>query len=195
MGCIAVPVSGVPPCSRYLFWYDLGGTSMTLLMPSRQHAAARFQTRLNNGSGLSGTFQHRSDASLVKHPPLHSSSRPGTESLYRRSCECNRLISTTILPYHICVNEWTAKKAAILGLIFSGTSVVFLFAMEVAMSWQPGSGSQRIGEWCLASLSRRGRVRRTTLQKRNAWTPPSSSYHRRKAQADRGRDRPALGRR
>lgn len=41
------------------------------------------------------------------------------------------------------MGEWTAKKAAILGLIFSGTSVVFLFATALAMSWQHGSGGQK----------------------------------------------------
>jgi hypothetical protein len=41
------------------------------------------------------------------------------------------------------VSEWTAKKAAILGVIFSGASVVFLFATVVAMSWQHGSGGQK----------------------------------------------------
>jgi hypothetical protein len=41
------------------------------------------------------------------------------------------------------VSEWTAKKAAILGAIFSGTSVVFLFATAVAMNWQRGSGGQK----------------------------------------------------
>ena len=48
-----------------------------------------------------------------------------------------------MLPYHISVSEWTAKKAAILGAIFSGTSVVFLFATAVAMNWQHGSGGQK----------------------------------------------------
>ena len=41
------------------------------------------------------------------------------------------------------MSEWTAKKAAILGVIFSGASVVFLFATAVAMSWQHGSGGQK----------------------------------------------------
>ncbi len=54
-----------------------------------------------------------------------------------------RLFSPTILPYHISVSEWTAKKAAILGAIFSGTSVVFLFATAVAMNWQHRSGGQK----------------------------------------------------
>jgi hypothetical protein len=43
------------------------------------------------------------------------------------------------------VSKWTAKKAAILGVIFSGTSVVFLFATAVAMSWQHGSGGKDWG--------------------------------------------------
>src|SRR5277367_4566882 len=50
---------------------------------------------------------------------------------------------TTILPYHIPVSEWTAKRAAILGVIFSAASVVLLFATAVAMSWQHGTGSQK----------------------------------------------------
>jgi hypothetical protein len=41
------------------------------------------------------------------------------------------------------VSGWTAKKAAILGAIFSGTSVVFLFATAIAMHWQHGSGGQK----------------------------------------------------
>ena len=41
------------------------------------------------------------------------------------------------------MSEWTAKKAAILGVVFSGTSVAFLFATAVAMSWQHGSGGQK----------------------------------------------------
>jgi hypothetical protein len=41
------------------------------------------------------------------------------------------------------VSEWTAKKAAILGVVFTGTSVAFLFATAVAMSWQHGSGGQK----------------------------------------------------
>jgi len=53
------------------------------------------------------------------------------------------LFSPTILPYHISVSEWTAKKAAILGAIFSGTSVAFLFATAVAMNWQHRSGGQK----------------------------------------------------
>jgi len=34
------------------------------------------------------------------------------------------------------VSDWTAKKAAIVGLVFSGTSVVFLSALVIAMNWQ-----------------------------------------------------------
>src|SRR5580704_6810819 len=30
------------------------------------------------------------------------------------------LVSPTILPYHVSVSEWTAKKAAILGVVFRG---------------------------------------------------------------------------
>ncbi|HEX6822292.1 MAG TPA: hypothetical protein VF123_09575 [Candidatus Sulfotelmatobacter sp.] len=41
------------------------------------------------------------------------------------------------------MSEWTAKKAAVLGVVFSGTSVAFLFATAVAMHWQHGSGSQK----------------------------------------------------
>jgi hypothetical protein len=41
------------------------------------------------------------------------------------------------------VSGWTAKKAAILGLVFSGTSVAFLFATAVAMNWQHGSGGHK----------------------------------------------------
>jgi hypothetical protein len=41
------------------------------------------------------------------------------------------------------VSEWTAEKAAILGLILSGTSVAFLFATAVAMNWQHGSVGQK----------------------------------------------------
>ena len=53
------------------------------------------------------------------------------------------MVSPTILPYHISVSEWTADKTAILGVIFSGTSVVFLFATAAAMSWQHGSAGQK----------------------------------------------------
>jgi hypothetical protein len=49
------------------------------------------------------------------------------------------------LPYHIFVSEWTAKKAAILGVVFSGTSVALLFATAVAMHWQHGLGQQDWG--------------------------------------------------
>ena len=41
------------------------------------------------------------------------------------------------------MSEWTANKAAILGVVFSGTSAAFLFATVVAMSWQHGSGGQK----------------------------------------------------
>jgi hypothetical protein len=41
------------------------------------------------------------------------------------------------------VSEWTAKKAAILGAICSGTSVVFLLATAVSMHWQHVSGGQK----------------------------------------------------
>src|SRR5215469_1495776 len=34
--------------------------------------------------------------------------------------------------------EWTPKKSAILGLVFSGTSMVFLSALIMAMNWQHG---------------------------------------------------------
>src|SRR2546430_15602469 len=51
----------------------------------------------------------------------------------RRPAFSSHLFSPTTLPYHISVSEWTAKKAAILGVIFSGTSIVFLFATAVAM--------------------------------------------------------------
>ena len=54
---------------------------------------------------------------------------------------CKGLISVTILPYYISVREWTAKKAAILGIVFSGMSVAFLFACAVAM--QHGSGGPK----------------------------------------------------
>lgn len=47
------------------------------------------------------------------------------------------------LPYHLFVSEWTAKKAAILGVVFSGTSVALLFATAVAMHWQHGSRGQK----------------------------------------------------
>jgi len=36
------------------------------------------------------------------------------------------------------VNEWTPKKAAIVGGVLSGTSVVFLFAFVIAMNWSQG---------------------------------------------------------
>ncbi len=52
--------------------------------------------------------------------------------------ECNALFSPTILPYHIAVSEWTPKRSAILGVVFSGTSVLFLGALIVAMNWQQG---------------------------------------------------------
>jgi hypothetical protein len=45
------------------------------------------------------------------------------------------------MPYHNFVSHWTAKKAAILGVIFSGISAAFLFATATAM--QHGSGSQK----------------------------------------------------
>jgi hypothetical protein len=51
--------------------------------------------------------------------------------------------SSVICRTIILVNEWTAKKAAILGVVFSGTSVSFLFATAVAMHWQNGSGGQK----------------------------------------------------
>jgi hypothetical protein len=41
------------------------------------------------------------------------------------------------------MSEWTAKKAANLGVVLSGLSVAFFFANAVAMSWQPGSGGHR----------------------------------------------------
>jgi hypothetical protein len=40
------------------------------------------------------------------------------------------------LPYHTFVSEWTAKKAAIFGVVCSGISVGFFFVTAVAMSWQ-----------------------------------------------------------
>lgn len=54
-----------------------------------------------------------------------------------------RLYSEIDLPYHISVSEWTAKRAAILGIVFSGTSVALLFATAVAMQWQHRSGGQK----------------------------------------------------
>jgi hypothetical protein len=57
--------------------------------------------------------------------------------------ERNGVIPPAVLPYYIPVSEWTAKKAAILGAIFSGASAVFLFATAVAMSWQNGSRGQK----------------------------------------------------
>lgn len=48
-----------------------------------------------------------------------------------------------MLPYHNLMNKWEAKKAAILGVVFSGTSFVFLFATAVAMHWQRGSGDEK----------------------------------------------------
>jgi len=48
-----------------------------------------------------------------------------------------------MFPYHRFVSEWTAKKALVLGVVFSGTSVAFLFATAVAMHWQHGSGGQK----------------------------------------------------
>lgn len=51
---------------------------------------------------------------------------------------CESLLSPSILPYHISVSNWTPKKAAIIGILFSGTSVVFLSALVVAMNWQHG---------------------------------------------------------
>jgi len=41
------------------------------------------------------------------------------------------------------VSEWTAKKAAILGIVFGGTSLAFLFATAIAMHWQQRSGGQK----------------------------------------------------
>jgi hypothetical protein len=41
------------------------------------------------------------------------------------------------------VNKWEAKKAAILGVVFTGTSVAFLLATAVAMHWQRGSGGPK----------------------------------------------------
>jgi hypothetical protein len=43
------------------------------------------------------------------------------------------------------VSGWTAKKAAILGVVFSGTSVALLFATAVAMHWQHGLGQKDWG--------------------------------------------------
>ena len=41
------------------------------------------------------------------------------------------------------MSEWTGKKAAILGVVFTGTSVALLFATAIAMHWQHGSGAQK----------------------------------------------------
>ena len=60
-----------------------------------------------------------------------------------RDSEGSRLVSLTILPYHISVNEWTPKKAAILGLVFTGASGVFFSALVLAMYWQQGSPGHR----------------------------------------------------
>jgi hypothetical protein len=43
------------------------------------------------------------------------------------------------------VSEWTAKKAAILGVVLCGASVVFLIATAVAMSWQRSGGQKDWG--------------------------------------------------
>jgi hypothetical protein len=40
------------------------------------------------------------------------------------------------------VGEWTAKKAAIVGLVFSGTSVVLFYATAAAMHWQQARQGQ-----------------------------------------------------
>jgi hypothetical protein len=61
----------------------------------------------------------------------------------RRGFERDGLVSTFIFPYYLFVSEWTAKKAAVLGVVFSGTSGALLFATAAAMHWQHGSGSQK----------------------------------------------------
>jgi len=43
------------------------------------------------------------------------------------------------------VSEWTAKRAAILGVVFTGTSVVLLFATALAMHWQRSGGQKDWG--------------------------------------------------
>ena len=43
------------------------------------------------------------------------------------------------------MSEWTAKRAAILGVVFSGTSVVLLFATALAMHWQRLEGQKDWG--------------------------------------------------
>lgn len=50
----------------------------------------------------------------------------------------DRLVASAVLPYHISVSGWTPKKAAILGLVFSGISVVFFSALLLAINWQQG---------------------------------------------------------
>ncbi|HXW90066.1 MAG TPA: hypothetical protein VEK33_05930 [Terriglobales bacterium] len=41
------------------------------------------------------------------------------------------------------MSEWTPKKAAILGLVFAGTSVVFFSALLLAMYWEQGSSGRK----------------------------------------------------
>lgn len=45
--------------------------------------------------------------------------------------------------YYVSVSEWTAKKAAILGLVFSGASVALFSATVVAMHWQQARPGQK----------------------------------------------------
>ena len=77
-------------------------------------------------------------ATLLQHRDFTQNGRKRR----RKSAKlCNRLILVTILPYYIFVREWTAKKAAILGIVFSGMSVAFWFACVIAM--QHGSGGSK----------------------------------------------------
>ena len=43
------------------------------------------------------------------------------------------------------MSEWTAKRAAILGVVFTGTAVVLLFATALAMHWQRSGGRKDWG--------------------------------------------------
>jgi hypothetical protein len=43
------------------------------------------------------------------------------------------------------VSEWTAKKSAALGVVLTGTSIAFLIATAIAMSWQPRPGQEDWG--------------------------------------------------
>lgn len=45
------------------------------------------------------------------------------------------------MPYHICVSDWTAKKAATCGLVFGGAAAVFLVAVITATQWQQDHSS------------------------------------------------------